>query len=225
MSLLSLEQTLNKIAEQGADRLDPLRFCYLQAMIRRAKTQRHAVRIKLTKKIAVDLQQYQSDCQLDPHVNKPLSKPKTPSCSLFDHPKKTVVQQLAELTQTLNQDQQALAATSKLGGEPPELKSLRLFRASWATHKANKLVAQAITKSPKNPGPLNSHALAVKSLTKMRELSPEYLQHFITYADTLLWLDENGMPTETNANTRGTNRSHKSGTGKKRPKPPPPQKK
>ena len=38
-------------------------------------------------------------------------------------------------------------------------------------------------------GPLNSSRLVHRSLTLMRGLSPEYLQQFLAYADTLSWLE------------------------------------
>ena len=31
--------------------------------------------------------------------------------------------------------------------------------------------------------------LAIKSLSTMRELSPDYLNRFVSYVDTLLWLE------------------------------------
>ena len=42
---------------------------------------------------------------------------------------------------------------------------------------------------PQNPGPLNPQMLAIKSLSTMRELSPDYLNRFVSYVDTLLWLE------------------------------------
>jgi hypothetical protein len=47
---------------------------------------------------------------------------------------------------------------------------------------------------PKNAGPLNSHHLVHQSLTLMRELSPEYLTQFVSYVETLSWLDRAQTP-------------------------------
>ena len=41
-----------------------------------------------------------------------------------------------------------------------------------------------------NAGPLNSHHLVHRALLLMRELSPEYLNRFMSYVDSLLWIDQ-----------------------------------
>ncbi|HSW05521.1 DUF2894 domain-containing protein, partial [Aquabacterium sp.] len=35
-----------------------------------------------------------------------------------------------------------------------------------------------------------SHALVLRSLTLMRELSPDYLSRFMSHIDALLWLEQ-----------------------------------
>ena len=76
-----------------------------------------------------------------------------------------------------------------------ELKSLRLFRDSWVKLNADKVVTQAIKEAPENAGPLNSHRLVIRSLSAIRELSPAYLNRFVSYLDTLLWLEQVGEET------------------------------
>ena len=49
---------------------------------------------------------------------------------------------------------------------------------------------QALEQAPKNAGPINSHALLLRSLALMREISPDYLNRFMSYADTLLCLEQ-----------------------------------
>jgi hypothetical protein len=77
-----------------------------------------------------------------------------------------------------------------LGGEVSDLKSYQLFRETWARHYSDKLVSDAVRKLPKNPGPLNSQLLITRSLIIMRSLSPDYLKRFVSYVDTLLWLED-----------------------------------
>ncbi|HDV6357027.1 TPA: DUF2894 domain-containing protein, partial [Burkholderia cenocepacia] len=38
--------------------------------------------------------------------------------------------------------------------------------------------------------PLNSNSLVHRSLATMRELSPDYLQQFLSYVDALAWLED-----------------------------------
>ncbi len=76
-----------------------------------------------------------------------------------------------------------------------ELKSAQLFRDSWTKLSYDKLVRRAIKEAPENPGPLNPQMLVIRSLVAMRDLSPEYLNRFVAYIDTLLWLDQAGGST------------------------------
>lgn len=100
------------------------------------------------------------------------------------------------------QEQQALSAFGSVdsrSSEPPrlgELKSMRLFKSTWAQLSTDKRVANVIEQAPKDAGPLNSQTLVIRSLSMMREISPEYLSHFVAYADTLLWLEKAGGKTE-----------------------------
>jgi Protein of unknown function (DUF2894) len=69
------------------------------------------------------------------------------------------------------------------------LKGLCLFKKTWAALASDRLVASAIRDCPENAGPLNSQMLVTRSLSIMRKLSPGYLSRFISYIDTLLWLE------------------------------------
>ncbi len=71
-----------------------------------------------------------------------------------------------------------------------ELSAIRLFRESWTKINANNIVDQALKQGPKNAGPLNPENLAIRSLATLRTLSPQYTNRFISYADTLLWLQQ-----------------------------------
>jgi hypothetical protein len=71
-----------------------------------------------------------------------------------------------------------------------EMASVRRFRQTWARMAAENQVDQAVVRGPLNAGPLNSHMLVLRSLALMRKLSPDYLQRFLSHADTLLWLEQ-----------------------------------
>ena len=75
-------------------------------------------------------------------------------------------------------------------GSRAELKTLRNFRNTWSKLSADKQVAQALVQAPVNAGPINSHMLVLQSLALMRDISPDYLNRFMSYADTLLCLDQ-----------------------------------
>ncbi len=71
-----------------------------------------------------------------------------------------------------------------------ELKSIRLFRQSRLQRYADDLLNQSIDLKPENPGPLNPQMLSIRSLSHMRDLSPHYLNRFVAYIDTLVWLEQ-----------------------------------
>ena len=82
----------------------------------------------------------------------------------------------------------ALRAT-EAGSPIRELKTVRESRATWARMSVDKELALAMKQAPKNAGPINSHMLVLRSLAMMQEISPDYLSRFVSYVDTLLFLD------------------------------------
>lgn len=75
---------------------------------------------------------------------------------------------------------------------PPDAMAdtLGYLRTTWSRLSADRRLTQSLAKVPENAGPLNSQHLVHRSLTLMRELSPEYLHHFMAHVDALLWLDQ-----------------------------------
>jgi hypothetical protein len=51
---------------------------------------------------------------------------------------------------------------------------------------------QSLEHAPENAGPLNSSALVHRSIALMRDMSPGYLQHFVSYVDDLSSLEQLG---------------------------------
>ena len=69
-------------------------------------------------------------------------------------------------------------------------RTLQFFKRTWSRLSADQRLAQSRASLPDNAGPLNSHHLVHRSLTLMRELSPEYLERFVGYVDALQWLEQ-----------------------------------
>ena len=80
------------------------------------------------------------------------------------------------------------AGTGQDGSD--ELSAMRYFRESLIQRNSERRVARAIQDGPENPGPLNSQALIIRSLSMMQDLSPGYAHRFVSYMDTLLWLEQ-----------------------------------
>ena len=101
---------------------------------------------------------------------------------------------LRHLVQTLKASPPGDAAGSSVPAQPLTRRApLRALRQSLSKLSVDKQVSQALRQAPQNAGPINSHMLMLRSLELMRELSPAYLEHFMTYADTLLGLEHNSM--------------------------------
>ena len=113
---------------------------------------------------------------------------------------------LADLTAYIGQhslvDLDGLLATNEepQAGSSAELKAVRCFRNTWSKLSVEQQLAQALAQGPENAGPLNSHLLMLRSLQLMRDISPDYLNRFMSYVDTLLWLEQadgGGIPLKT----------------------------
>ena len=98
---------------------------------------------------------------------------------------------LAQLNAYIQQARAARAQPLQPGEvvDEDELASMRRFRRAWGSRRALDQVAQAVARQPANPGPLNSHVLVLRTLAQMRELSPDYLQHFLAHVKGLQALE------------------------------------
>lgn len=77
----------------------------------------------------------------------------------------------------------------------PQLPALQPMRDAWQQLHAESRLRIALQQTPAEGGPLNSAVLVHRMLDTMQALSPDYLRHFIAYADTLAWLEQRTQPT------------------------------
>jgi len=153
---------------RGDHRFDPVRFRFIEALARRAAAHHGDVRHILDDRLAGLLAAYGED--LDKAQGAQGSPggppPRGPLAELVDH----------------------LARHAPDPGG--ELKALKHFRRTWSRLSADRRLTQSLAKVPDQAGPLNSNHLVHRSLTLMRELSPEYLHRFMAHVDVLLWMDQ-----------------------------------
>jgi hypothetical protein len=64
------------------------------------------------------------------------------------------------------------------------------LRSTWTRLRVEQRVRQALDQVPANAGPLNSSYVVHRALHAMREISPAYLDAFMSHVDTLRWLEE-----------------------------------
>lgn len=96
----------------------------------------------------------------------------------------------------------------------PELPAIDYFQKTWERLRTRRQLQTSQEQVPDNAGPLNSSNLVHRSLSLMREVSPGYLQHFLTYVDTLSWLEE----TDASEESVGKGGKVRAGKAKKPPR-------
>jgi len=178
---------LELLRTQGAMGFDPVRWHYLEVLERRTQAQHGAVRQVLEVKLRDALTIYQERFEHSRTAGgaKCVRPPGGVAATNF------AVSALADLNRYIKNRAQD-------GNEPGlnvdrpsrvEMKSVRQFRKAWSMIQAYDQVEQAMEQGPENAGPLNSHRLLLRSVALMGELSPHYLQRFLSNVDSMLWLD------------------------------------
>lgn len=154
----------------GADRLDPLRFHRIAALHRRAAVLDGAARHALDARLAALVDAYARDVE-------------GRSCDARD------ATPARGALGTLVDGMAARTGTSPAHAVYPELPAVDDFRTLWSTLRSGSQVRKSLADVPTGAGPLNSAALAHRALTLMGGLSPEYLRQFLSYVDSLSWLE------------------------------------
>jgi hypothetical protein len=81
------------------------------------------------------------------------------------------------------------AATS-FAASPRPLKAIEEHKGTWSRLRVETRLREALAQVPAGAGPLNTSHLVNRALQAMRDLSPEYLDAFMSHVDTLLRLEQ-----------------------------------
>ncbi|OOG47064.1 DUF2894 domain-containing protein [Rhodanobacter sp. C01] len=173
---------------RGVDRLHPLRFHFIEALERRAAGYAGETRRILDDRLSTLIGAYAADLDMAVsrvgHVDS-ATPPRPPARGalggLIDH--------IAHHPATRG-DNSAVRDTMPQRTAFPALEALDEFRKIWSGVRTDSQARQSLEQVPANAGPLNSGSLVHRSLTLMRELSPGYLQQFLSYVDTLSWMEQ-----------------------------------
>ncbi|WP_162185972.1 DUF2894 domain-containing protein [Burkholderia pseudomallei] len=230
------QHTLDAWRERGADRLDPVRFRFIDALRRRAAAHGGDARRLLDARLAALIDAYAADlrraesngdaCECagapapapapapasssssssssstspaptpaapsttttSPAASSPAEPARGPLAALLDY-----IGSRERPTASAPDETRAAPASPTASGRvalraEPEL--LDYFRETWSKLSADSQLRASLEQVPKNAGPLNSSSLVHRSLSLMRELSPEYLRQFLSYVDALSWLQQ-----------------------------------
>lgn len=222
------QHTLDAWRERGADRLDPVRFRFIDALRRRAAAHGGDARRLLDARLATLIDAYAADlrraesngdaCECAgapapasssssssstspaPTPAAPSTTTTSPAASSPDEPARGPLAALLDYigsrerpTASAPDETRAAPASSTASGRVAlraEPALLDYFRETWSKLSADSQLRASLEQVPKNAGPLNSSSLVHRSLSLMRELSPEYLRQFLSYVDALSWLQQ-----------------------------------
>jgi hypothetical protein len=197
----------------GADRFDPVRLHYIEMLARRAIAHQGSVKRMLDAKLAQAVTAFKERFE---QAKRDAGETATRSAQRYPHAANDLQRLFAagdfkglrRLIATLQISEQSASLGALVrqleqhspedadahlegnAGSRSELKTIRNFRNTWSKLSVDKQVTQALEQAPKNAGPINSHMLVLRSLASMRDISPDYLNRFMSYADTLLCLDQ-----------------------------------
>lgn len=168
---------LDALREQGADRFDRIRFHAMEALERRAADHDGEARRLLDERLRTLLHAYEVDFKHGQRHYQSINGAGDDAVSergllgaLVDH-----------ATAGDGTPSSPSFAASEM---------LKEFRRLWSSLRTHSQMRQSLQQVPNNAGPLNSSALVHRAVTLMRDISPGYLQHFLSYVDDLAWLEQ-----------------------------------
>lgn len=191
----ALPPELAALSASGAAARDPVRFAYLVALARRAATQPEAIRLSLNARISTAASELAARPALAPAKAGPKNRA-SPLAELLAYISQHAPAQMGEkpaatsappVNRNFGQESKSVSAGRNRQG--PELKSVAYFRNEWSKLSTEQQLTQTLAQAPENAGPMNSQHLVLRSLERMRDIAPDYLQGFMSYIDTLIWLD------------------------------------
>ena len=181
------EPSLESLRAEGVQHHDPVRFRYLEVLAGRLPAQPPAVRLVLAGRLHAALAGYAARARAAAPVPPPATPHAKAPSALEALNRDLAARARADADADVEADADALMLH---GPSISDLQSVRRFGEVWAEIAAEQQVAQAITRGPENAGPLNPHRLVLRSLALMQSLSPDYLRHFLSQMDSLLWLEQ-----------------------------------
>ncbi|MDQ7760055.1 DUF2894 domain-containing protein [Xanthomonas sontii] len=200
---------------EHAERLDPLRFRFLEALARRTEAQQGKARELLEQKLSALLDAYaaalaaapQSAGDADAAVRAMQPGPLGALLAQSRHAA-VAIRAGNDHGANLEANSEASTATAPIDTElpapsplptaataaarltAPQLPAVEDARRLWTELRSRSQLRQSLQPAPADAGPLNSGVLVHRALALMRTLSPGYLQHFLSYVDALSWLQQ-----------------------------------
>lgn len=230
MSMQALVARLASLRDADGHRVDAVRLAYIDGLILRAGRARPDVQVILQCKAERALDAYIAENKIL-QASPAVAQSSSPAADHTVRALKSLIGQLDNLPaprdfaknaleqQLLQQEGGLLSkltvpsANSEIEptdtAEPVALKSNQKMQRGRQERSLEKRIELALAEAPDNPGPLNPQMLAVKALSNMRELSPQYLSRFVAYLDTLFWLEQVGGTAASKKDKKSTTRNRR----------------
>lgn len=171
-----LQAMLDAWRECGADRIEPVRFHYIEALRRRASRFEGEARRLLDDRIAALVGDYAGI------VGQAARDAGAPDSTHAHRPT------LAPLLDLLMARAQAHAAPPPPG--QASMGALASARRTWTEVRTQSQLRRSLEQTAEDAGPLNSARLVHRALRVMGTCSPAYLEQFVAYLDALSWLEQ-----------------------------------
>lgn len=204
---------VSSLRQAGAHQFEPVDFHYIEALARRTNAQQGRVKHILNAKLAQALAAFSARfdrAQRDANDAIAQTAQSHPQAAVelhrhflsgdFKGVRRLIATQmesdkrdsLGDLARCVAQrsPEASAARLAVPAGTRSEQKSVQYFRDTWSKLSATKQVNQALSLADKNAGPINSHRVVLRSLELMRDISPDYLNRFMSHVNTMLCLDQ-----------------------------------
>ncbi|MDG2523998.1 DUF2894 domain-containing protein [Stenotrophomonas sp. HITSZ_GD] len=160
----------------GADRFDGTRFRFIEALAARAARHDGRARTLIQARLAELMEAYDEALARAGAFERPDARAQASAGG----PLAPLLGRLAAARRAQGaEDTEAM----------PPLPALAEFRRLWGELLGERRLRQSLAPQPADAGPLNSGVLVHRAIAHMRATSPEYLRHFLAYADHLCWLE------------------------------------
>lgn len=204
-----VSEVLDAWRQRQAERLDPLRFRFIEALARRVDAHHGQARHLLEQKLSALLDAYAADLAGIPAattadadadtdggaaiaVADADTAPPATATAIARSPLGELLQRFAGGAASDAND--TSGANDAVNAVPPQsaqqLPALDDARRLWTELRSRSQLRQSLQQAPSDAGPLNSGVLVHRALALMRTLSPGYLQQFLAYVDALSWLQQ-----------------------------------
>lgn len=183
--------------ELGLDACHPLRFAYLEALAARLPRLQGAARELLEQRLTGLLEEYAREGEGRPDDGSTSARARETAQG-----RGALGRLLDDIASARTREPGALAGTAAEAEPAPEpapvtaiaptgeMPLLQEVREIWDGVRTASQLRQSLVPAQEDAGPLNSSVLVHRALTLMQATSPEYLQHFVAYAEALSWMEQ-----------------------------------